>query len=83
MDLSISPNPSRSTINISFRVKDMEPLALAIYDTHGGVIYRRNLEKMKSGVVSVDLRNRRMPAGIYYVVIFSNTSSEMRKVVLL
>jgi hypothetical protein len=87
--LSISPNPSSGlvTINLSI-VQSAERMELKIYNALGRLVKSfdqvSSIENQGSVVVwnRTDMSGRRLPAGVYFVVLNEDSYSISRKVVL-
>ncbi len=91
--LYTSPNPSRGKLNIRYRIKDtgytIPNLKLAIYDISGRVVKSYNLESSVMNHESslfwdrIDAAGRRVPAGIYFIILQGDQFSITDKLVLI
>ncbi|UCF71715.1 MAG: T9SS type A sorting domain-containing protein [candidate division WOR-3 bacterium] len=91
--LYISPNPSRGELNIRYRIQDtrytIPNLRLAIYDISGRVVKSFNLESTIMNHESsllwdrIDASGRRVPGGIYFIILQGDQFSITDKVVLI
>lgn len=91
---TVTPNPSRSSVVISFIVggisgsKETEHLELSIYDVSGRMVRELTSEDRVVGLHDVtwngcDDHGRRMPVGVYFVRLSSNKFHASKQIVLI
>jgi len=79
-DLSISPNPSTGSINLSFNQSVVQSTTIEIIDVLGRSIYSQNLPKFVGEYTQkVDLTA--FNKGVYFVKISGENGSEIRKII--
>lgn len=72
--LSIYPNPSEDRIYISLNTAKID--TVVIYNLSGQIVYKSTVQKNEA---TVDIN--RFSKGIYFVQVFSNDSSQTRKII--
>ena len=76
-DLSVFPNPSSYSSNVSFKLKSESKVGVEVYNLMGSLVYKVNPEMMSTGkhVIAIDQKN--LENGCYYVklTIGNNTVS--------
>ncbi|UCD06308.1 MAG: T9SS type A sorting domain-containing protein [candidate division WOR-3 bacterium] len=86
--LNISPNPSKQLTDIRYQITDIRNAGLRIYDVAGRMVEDLTNQLSVFGQPSsvswdrTDVAGRRLPAGIYFVVLQEDSSSISRKIVL-
>ncbi|HRH01915.1 MAG TPA: hypothetical protein PLN13_01190 [Bacteroidia bacterium] len=64
--VSVFPNPSKSTINLSIDLPYESDLDLFITDINGKIIFNKNFDNLSKGKQNIDLSNRiKLSNGIY------------------
>jgi len=89
LTMQLAPNPFTSLIKISFNIgHSAERIALRIYDATGRMVRSldpaSNIENQVCSVIwnGTDARGRRLPAGVYFVKLNTETQSETQKIIL-
>lgn len=85
--LRLSPNPMRSTTLISYRGGTQSPASLAIRDAGGRLVRRLHDGRLPGRVVSWswdgrDGAGRRVPAGVYFVRLATQSTTEVRRLIV-
>lgn len=79
-NIAISPNPTNSTINLSFEQSQSQAVSIEIVDVLGKVIYNEELQKfIGSYNKKIDLAT--FNKGVYFVRIAGANGSETRKII--
>ncbi|MDH4210163.1 MAG: C25 family cysteine peptidase [candidate division WOR-3 bacterium] len=86
--LSISPNPSSKLVDIRYQITDNRQAILRVYDVAGRVVQDLSSQLSVIGHPSsvkwnrTDTWSRRVPAGIYFIVLQDHRYNISRKVIL-
>lgn len=67
--LSITPNPSRDVIMITFHVPDINPVEINLYDNLGRLVLREVPVMTIPGIQILDIPVRHFPSGIYHLAL--------------
>lgn len=79
-NLSISPNPTSSSINLSFNQAQLQTTSIEIVDVLGRTVYTENLPKF-AGSYDKQLSLTAFKKGVYFVKITGENGSEIRKII--
>jgi hypothetical protein len=89
LTMQLAPNPFSNLIKISFSIgHSAERIALKIYDATGRMVRSldpaSSIENQVSSVIwnGTDTRGRRLPAGVYFVTLNTDTQSATQKIIL-
>jgi hypothetical protein len=86
--LSLAPNPFTHSTDIRYQISDNSKAELKIFDISGRLIKDLTAQLSIIGSQSsiawqgIDERGRRLPAGVYFVQLDTETHSETQKVIL-
>ena len=88
LSLTVSPNPSRDQIQVSFCVPNNGKTTLNIYDIAGKLVYRLVDREFKAGTHQViwngkDQAGKEIPYGIYFLRLKLDKSISTKKIILL
>ena len=79
LQITMSPNPATSEINISFTSPEVANTKVNVLSASGVSVLNRDLGLVQSGKVTVDLNE--LPSGIYMVEITSGSEKSVQKLV--
>ncbi len=79
-NISISPNPTSSSINLSFNQAQLQTTSIEIVDVLGRTVYIENLPKF-AGSYNKELSLTAFNKGVYFVRIIGKNGSEIRKII--
>lgn len=79
-NLTLAPNPSSGSINLSFNQSQIQTTSIEIVDVLGRTVYTENLQKF-TGSYSKKLDLTGFNKGIYFVRITSENGSETHKII--
>jgi hypothetical protein len=74
----IYPNPFLSTIHFQFSQPVLQPIAVAIFDVTGKLVYRTT-KSISNSILQLDLQN--LAVGVYFVRLQSTTFQYYSKIV--
>ncbi len=77
--VSVFPNPSNGVINLNFQ-KELLNVKLEVSDISGKILYSEKHQQIALGIKALDISN--MPAGIYLLIIYSEDSYFMYKLLI-
>lgn len=80
-EVSVYPNPTSSTLNVSFNLPQADIVSIALYDIHGKLILTKNLGKKETGAQQeiIDLTN--VPQGKYVCRISGQQNSITKQLI--
>jgi len=79
----IYPNPVSQYLTISFNNPKIQDIDIQIIDILGNTIKSMNLKNLKEGINVTTFENLDIPSGSYFIVLKSNYSRDMQKIMIL
>jgi len=84
--LSAFPNPYNSEVNLSFELGNSEKVSVVVYDINGRQVKSLRSEEMPKGLQMINwdgtnATGAKMTAGLYYVVVLTDSGSDILRVV--
>lgn len=78
-DFKVYPNPANEQTQISFHLKQEETVSLLIYNSTGKLISTIvNQSMLAEGPAEFDINTSTLPAGMYHVILFTDTQRQTR-----
>lgn len=81
--LVLYPNPVRDVINIKSDAKGDELINISLYNIKGQKVLSREQQEMKNGALKFSLKEKKLANGIYFVRIYNENRSEIKKLMIL
>lgn len=82
-DLILYPNPVRNSLNIKTNSKADETINIYLYNLRGQKVLTYNNMKMKDGNLELNIAEKKLANGLYFVKISSSKRNELRKLLFL
>ena len=82
-ELTIYPNPTSKTLKIKSDSKADESMNISLYNLRGQKVLNYNNMEMKSGYLELNIREKKLANGVYFIKISSNKRDELKKLLLL
>ncbi|MEA3505531.1 MAG: C25 family cysteine peptidase [Bacteroidota bacterium] len=82
-NLTLSPNPAKEVLNISFNTDNSSQLSLKIVDTYGHVVMNfENIFTSQNGIMKARMNVSDLSAGVYFVVIRTENSISSKQIII-
>jgi hypothetical protein len=79
---SVYPNPTAETMTVAFELENAEAATVTVYDVLGREVVVLAEGPQPAGVTTVSLEASRLPAGIYFVRLATDSATATQKVVV-
>jgi len=80
--LVVFPNPASGSFSLSIPGIDKESVMITIQDTPGKICYKNIVNLDDSKVFAIDLKNNKIPGGIYYITAETNNLKLTKKLIV-
>jgi hypothetical protein len=71
INLTIWPNPTNATFNITYELNAMQDVRLTMYDILGRQVWRNDIGTQPSGIHRLSFADDRLPSGHYFILLQS------------
>jgi hypothetical protein len=82
-ELILYPNPTSKTLNLKSNSKGNESMNISLFNIRGQKVLTYNNMEMKSGELQLDLAEKKLANGVYFIKISSKKRDELRKLLIL
>ena len=83
VDLHVYPNPTKKKLNVTFTSKANEQVKITVFNTMGGVVLQKSMQKYTQGNNQIELSLNGLRPGSYFVHFQTAQSSKIEKVIKL
>jgi len=82
-ELILYPNPVKNQLNFKSNSKNNEMLNISLYNIRGQKVFDLNRMEMKGGEFKLNLSEKKLANGLYFIKISNNKRNEIRKLLIL
>ncbi|MEI6695930.1 MAG: Omp28-related outer membrane protein [Bacteroidota bacterium] len=81
-EFSLTPNPARDNVQLSFNTKGSQQVNVSIYNNLGALVYNHNEGVLTSGNHTLNVRFGNLSSGIYYMNLKAGENNISKKIVI-
>jgi hypothetical protein len=79
---SVSPNPAKDNVQLSFNLNDSKEVNVSIYNNLGAIVYSNNEGTLTSGNHTINVKVNGLSSGIYYMSVKAGDNTIAKKLVI-